>query len=264
MKVAIVGAGKGGTAILKSLARLDEVHVSVIIDTNVNASGIKLAKKLNVDTSTSIEDINPVDTDMIIEATGIENVANTLHDKYGDDCKIIDSQGAFLIMTLVERDIETLEKLDAQMSAINETSLVVQNRLEEIATSVEDIHNVSEMLVNTTEASNKYIEESDKIVQYVNKIAQQIKILGLNANIEAARAGEYGKGFSVVASEIQKLANESENFAKEINDILVKLSTEIEKINNEIDNLKKLSQVQLDASNSVSAAVEKLKEETDN
>ncbi|QIB27301.1 methyl-accepting chemotaxis protein [Caloranaerobacter azorensis] len=262
MKIAIVGAGNGGTAILKSLSKIEGINIEIIVDTNLNAPGILLAKELGIKYSDSIDDINCNNLDMIIEATGVEEVSKLLNEKSNGKCKIIDSEGAFLIMTLVERETKTLEKLNSQMSVIADTSSVVQNQLDEITSSIKSIHNVSENLLNTAEVSNKYIEKSDKIVSYVNKIAQQIKILGLNANIEAARAGEHGKGFSVVANEIQKLANNSESFAKEINQMLVKLANEIRKINGEIDNLKKLSQVQLNASETVSSALERLKSKT--
>lgn len=263
MNIAIVGAGNGGTNILKSLSRVDEVNVDIIVDTNLNAPGISLAKELGINYSKSVDDINASNLDVIIEATGIEAVANEVYEKFSSDCKIIDSTGAFLIMTLVERDIETLEKLNKQMDIINETSTVVQDQIKEISDSVERIHDVTNNLISTTETSNKYIDKSDKIINYVNKIAQQTKILGLNANIEAARAGKYGKGFSVVANEIQKLAGSSENFAKEINNILVKLSNELRKINSEIDNLKQLSEIQLGASEKVEFVVDKLKKQTD-
>lgn len=262
MNIAIVGAGNGGTAILKSLTRIVELNVNIIIDTNPSAQGILLAKKLGINHSSSLDDINKNKVDMIIEATGVSAVEKMLYEKFSSDCKIIDSTGAELIMTLVEKDLKTVEKLNNQMHIINGTSLEVQKQLTDITSSIKDIHSVSGNLLNSTEVSNAYIEESDKINQYLNKIAQQTKILGINASIEAARSGEYGKGFAVVANEIQKLADNSETFAKEITGTLVKLSQEIQKVNSEIDNLNKLSNIQLYASEAVSVAVDKLKGET--
>ena len=54
------------------------------------------------------------------------------------------------------------------------------------------------------------------IIKTISDIAFQTKILALNASVEAARAGEAGKGFSVVADEVQNLANKSSASAQDI------------------------------------------------
>ena len=67
--------------------------------------------------------------------------------------------------------------------------------------------------IGKTNTSIKFINEA---VDMISSIADQTTLLSLNASIEAARAGEAGRGFSVVASEIQKLANESNDSATRI------------------------------------------------
>ena len=58
------------------------------------------------------------------------------------------------------------------------------------------------------------------IVQLISGIAAQTNLLALNAAIEAARAGEQGRGFAVVAEEVRKLAEQSQDAAKQIIDLI--------------------------------------------
>lgn len=66
---------------------------------------------------------------------------------------------------------------------------------------------------------SKSVEKINILSEAILKITEQTNLLALNAAIEAARAGEAGKGFSVVAEEIRKLAEESNNTANEIQEI---------------------------------------------
>ncbi|MEO0288083.1 MAG: methyl-accepting chemotaxis protein [candidate division WOR-3 bacterium] len=82
---------------------------------------------------------------------------------------------------------------------------------------VNSIDNLSIKIKNLSEELKKIPE----IMNTINNISNKTSLLSLNAMIEAARAGEYGRGFSVVAQEITKLANNSKEKAKEI-DLIVK------------------------------------------
>ena len=60
------------------------------------------------------------------------------------------------------------------------------------------------------------VEAIGEIIEIINSIAEQTNLLALNATIEAARAGEAGRGFSVVASEVEALASQTTKATEDI------------------------------------------------
>lgn len=261
MNIAIVGAGTGGTKMIESFSKIEEIRIVKVVDSKADAPGMLLAGSLGISCSQSMDDIRAGSLDLIIEATGSEKVKQLLKEKFGDSCEIIDSTGALLIVTLVERDITAMDKLSRQISAIKSTSTQVQHQLQDITDSIESTYTINRKLNDITKKSIEYIQETDKIIKYVNNISKQTKILGINATIEAARAGEQGRGFSVVANEVQKMAESSESFAKEINQILTKLSGEIREVESVAIKLDELSELQVQASVNAKAAVDSLSDQ---
>lgn len=116
-----------------------------------------------------------------------------------------------------------------------------QSKLEALST-LSELHVMTNKMVNEIDSTQNQVnitsDNVDKIkeaVFMIQDIASQTKLLSLNASIEAAHAGDSGRGFSVVATEIGKLASQSTSFSKEIEQVLSDLSNNYEMIINNVN-----------------------------
>ena len=80
----------------------------------------------------------------------------------------------------------------------------------------------------------------DKITHVISGIAKETNLLSLNAAIEAARSGEHGKGFTIVAGEIRKLAQETEDATQEISKLVRQAKEWINKTAAEVNNTERI------------------------
>ncbi|WP_312092062.1 methyl-accepting chemotaxis protein [Niallia sp.] len=139
-----------------------------------------------------------------------------------------------------ETNITNLKKITERTGLIRENSLYLSKlgsttveKAKEGEFAINQAESQMQLIVDSVIKSDKQIEalskrskEVESIIQLISSIANQTNLLALNAAIEAARAGENGKGFSVVAEEIRKLAETTHHSAAEIEHLVKEIQTD--------------------------------------
>ncbi len=258
MLVGIVGGGKGGAAILKTLDKMPEITIAGIVDINDHAPGMQLAKSLGVYHTNKISELLDKKMDIVIEATGIKQVQAEIDIHNKNQITVMCSKAANMMMLLVENEEKLVEKIEAQIKEVEKISEVTSSTIEKMRDSIDNTAALSVTLNSFASNTMTLVRETDKIIKIMGQITQQTNILGLNASIEAARAGEQGRGFAIVAKEVQKLANNSENFTKQIGSILKSITEEVVSVSTEIGKLNAVSEDQKEVGKNLEAAMDKL------
>ena len=163
-------------------------------------------------------------------AEEISNVVVQIADGASKQAKDTET-GAIKVCDLnecIENNNYNMNKLNLAMEEVkkykNEGMNLLSNLKLQNDTTNKSINNINEVINTTNLKANEIRKSSESL----SEIAEQTNLLALNAAIEAARAGEDGKGFAVVAEEIRKLAEESNDFAKAIQDIINNLTSQTE------------------------------------
>lgn len=124
--------------------------------------------------------------------------------------------------------VDEISKLIVDISQqMQKLSLVANNMLKYDETAVQNVEELTLLskqgsaMIQTVKQqaiqTSANMQQIGMITEFISGIAKQTNLLALNASIEAARAGEQGKGFSVVAEEIRKLAEQSKEGVEQIN-----------------------------------------------
>ena len=144
------------------------------------------------------------------------------------------------------------ESLRSIVFQINDATQTLSSSTEELASSSEEVNASSEEISAITQKistgaqnqderlkelitlSNKFLTVFDQKINEISiasslieNISSQVNMLSLNASIEAARAGEYGRGFSVVAENIRKLADDSKVSVNKVQGTIDNLKTDL-------------------------------------
>ena len=205
----------------KSSLALNKIS-NVIIET---AEGLNIGKQLSESTAkaaNSVEEINELynyinseTTSLSTEAVTIKDSSFQINDKANQMKQSVQNQSNSISTTSA-----ALNEMSASLTNI---SSIANNQRAGMSSLVNNLDSQMKLLHNLVDDMMKVKESSDKVstfVEAVNKISAQTGLLAMNASIEAAHAGTLGKGFSVIASEIRKLSEETTKNAQKITDTL--------------------------------------------
>jgi methyl-accepting chemotaxis protein len=193
--------------------------------------------------------------------------------KYGMEVEPLDSEAASIKRAINEAiriaKAQGIERLKEREKAekIHRYSTELYNAIEHAASAVEELTASSEELAATSqETANiaqrafKEVQNTSAILEIISSVAKQINMLGLNAAIEASRAGEYGRGFSVVASEVRKLASESRESAQNINNLLNSFRDSVESVLKNVEQSNVIAKEQSESNQNIAQMLDNLRE----
>lgn len=170
----------------KNVSKLDTNMDSIVSSSNDTTKTMNEVSKGTQQQAESIYEINTTMTEAISDVNSTREISEKLKENSG------------LISSKVEMGTEKINSMSIEMKTINQAVSAALETVTELQTNIEEINNS---------------------LEGISQISEQTNLLSLNASIESARAGEQGKGFAVVANEVGKLAVQSSQTAKNIQNI---------------------------------------------
>lgn len=151
-------------------------------------------------------------------AATIENVAEGSNSQTKEMVKLNDIISDFGMK--IDNTVQEIKEINLQVKSVNIKASASNDDLMMLENSIKDISLSFTNVSDRINALGTHLSHISEITDLINSISEQTNLLALNAAIEAARAGESGRGFSVVAEEIRKLAEQSKDSSININTIL--------------------------------------------
>jgi methyl-accepting chemotaxis protein len=232
LMVAMEGAEKGDLSVSAIGNRNDEIGV-LVYSFNSMVSKIKSlviqSKEVAIDVSSSSITLKSISAESYKESARISQtiseVAQAALGQAEEFEKCVNATST--LAEIINNVVDSTKVMDNASKNVEELTFNGIKVINELNVKTVETNKITSQVVTKINDLNNDVENINKIIVMLNGISSQTSLLSLNASIEAARAGEFGKGFSVVAEEIRKLAEKSGSSNKEIQKLIEQILSSV-------------------------------------
>ncbi|MCQ2592796.1 MAG: methyl-accepting chemotaxis protein [Treponema sp.] len=235
----------------------EKINLTVVATQNESGVMTKIAAELSEDMSETASAANQISSnitsiknEVVNQSAGVEETSATMNRIVENITKLTNNIN--IQANCVSSSSSAIEQMVANIRSVTEILEKNEKSVNELSVSADEGRSV---VLSTVELTDRIAQDSEGLMEastVIQNIAEQTNLLAMNAAIEAAHAGDVGKGFSVVADEIRKLAEDSSEQAQRISDALVGLKELISKIAVSSQNLQNQFNVIFDNTTKVS------------
>lgn len=154
------------------------------------------------------------------------------------------TENIIVMGNMIEETVEELGSLSQTANSTKERGEAALEALRELQSTNKKTSESIDVIYEQTNVTNESAQKIKEATALITNIAEETNLLSLNASIEAARAGEQGRGFAVVAGQIQKLAEQSNESAKQIETIILSLIEDSDKAVETMNEVKEIMEKQ--------------------